>query len=66
MVEEGETKTRQAASEVRVLRSNTGLAEARVGQLRVLVDEHRELLRYVSVFDSTIAHALPPELIMCL
>ena len=47
MVEEGETKTRQAASEVRVLRSNTGLAEARVGQLRVLVDEHRELLRYV-------------------
>jgi hypothetical protein len=57
MVEEGESRTRQAASEVRVLRSNTGLAEARVGQLRVLVDEHRELLRYVLLLDRRVQYS---------
>jgi hypothetical protein len=56
-VEEGESRTRQAASEVRVLRSNTGLAEARVGQLRVLVDEHRELLRYVLLLDRRVQYS---------
>lgn len=47
LIEEGESRARQASSEIRVLRSNTGLAEARVVQLRVLVDEHRELLRKI-------------------